>query len=89
MRTTPSTPSCAESCTVLILIVGVTVGGGYAIAALTGSSQGDGWYEGLERPSWTPSNSVFGPTWAVLYVTMALAGSFSSYIYIKCVVVQL
>lgn len=33
-----------------------------------------GWYNTqIERPSWTPPNWVFGPVWAVLYLSMAVA----------------
>lgn len=32
-----------------------------------------GWYQGLERPSWTPPDAVFGPVWTVLYIFMAVA----------------
>lgn len=32
-----------------------------------------GWYARIEKPSWTPPNSVFGPVWSVLYLMMAVA----------------
>jgi benzodiazapine receptor len=32
-----------------------------------------GWYQGLEKPSWTPPDAVFGPVWTVLYIFMAVA----------------
>lgn len=31
------------------------------------------WYAGLEKPSYTPSDRVFGVVWPVLYVVMVLA----------------
>jgi len=31
------------------------------------------WYPTLAKPSWTPSNAIFGPVWTVLYVLMAFA----------------
>ena len=30
-------------------------------------------YQGLDRPSWAPPASVFGPVWTLLYVAMAVA----------------
>jgi tryptophan-rich sensory protein len=32
------------------------------------------WYEGLEKPAYTPASWVFGPVWAFLYAMTALAG---------------
>ncbi|MCC7273415.1 MAG: tryptophan-rich sensory protein [Alphaproteobacteria bacterium] len=45
------------------------------LAALTGAMFRPGeWYERLAKPAWRPPNWLFGPAWAVLYVTIALSG---------------
>ncbi len=31
------------------------------------------WYDGLDRPAWTPPSWVFGPVWTVLYLLMGVA----------------
>ncbi|MDQ3810030.1 MAG: tryptophan-rich sensory protein [Chloroflexota bacterium] len=33
----------------------------------------DSWYRRLRKPSWTPSDRVFGPVWIALYTQMAVA----------------
>lgn len=33
----------------------------------------DGWYDGINKPSWNPPAWIFGPAWTVLYATMAVA----------------
>jgi tryptophan-rich sensory protein len=31
------------------------------------------WYQGLAKPPLTPPNAIFGPTWTILYLMMAVA----------------
>ena len=40
-------PGASESCVVLLFIVGVTVGGGFATSALTMADTGDDWLVAL------------------------------------------
>jgi tryptophan-rich sensory protein len=44
-----------------------------AIGGLSASSAASD-YAALNRPAWAPSPAVFGPVWAVLYTTIAVAG---------------
>ena len=45
----------------------------FGVAALSSLNPIDDWYAGLNRPSFSPPNSVFGPVWTVLYLCMAIA----------------
>jgi translocator protein len=33
----------------------------------------ENWYAKLAKPSWTPPDSVFGPVWSAIYLSMAIA----------------
>lgn len=52
--------------------VGVCLGVG-GLGALSTTSEVAGWYQTIDKPSWTPPDSVFGPVWTVLYVLMGVA----------------
>ena len=46
-----------------------------AAAAYTGMNYLPGpFYEALQKPAWTPPDTVFPPVWAALYVLIAIAG---------------
>lgn len=32
------------------------------------------WYRGLDKPTWTPPDWLFGPAWSLLYLLIAIAG---------------
>jgi len=55
----------------LIAIVLLT----FAAAAVGGlaSVRASSFYEALERPTWAPSATLFGPVWTVLYTLMAIS----------------
>ncbi len=33
----------------------------------------DGWYAGIQKPSWSPPSWLFGPVWSILYGMMGVA----------------
>lgn len=66
-------PKALESFVTFVLIIGITVGGGAAVGLIVGGFTGDPWYDSLQKPSWNPPNSVFGPVWTMLYILMGLA----------------
>jgi translocator protein len=57
-------------------------GGAMAVSALVGRRYGpepshpdiDRWYHGLDKPSYTPPDQVFGGVWPVLEVLLAVGG---------------
>ncbi|HPU07337.1 MAG TPA: tryptophan-rich sensory protein [Thermogutta sp.] len=56
----------------LVLIVGVCLGAGL-LGSIATTSQVDGWYKTLNKPSWNPPSQVFGPVWTTLYILMGVA----------------
>ena len=52
----------------LIVVFGAVLLGGSTVRTEVGE-----WYEGLNKPGFTPPNWLFGPVWTVLYLAMAVA----------------
>lgn len=55
----------------LVVFIVLVVGIGLLIGA---TNTPGAWYAGLNKPSFNPPNWIFGPTWTVLYVMIAVAG---------------
>ena len=59
---------------VALVVFTVLVGAVSFVGNLATSSGMDGWFQDLDKPSWQPPDSVFGPVWAGLYVLIIVAG---------------
>lgn len=56
----------------LVLAVMISVTAGW-IGSLFTSMSVSTWYQTLEKPTFTPPSSVFGPVWTTLYLLMGVA----------------
>lgn len=56
----------------VVLSLGVGALGGYWTARSIPT-----WYEHLNKPTWNPPKSVFGPVWTGLYILMGVAAGFA------------
>jgi translocator protein len=55
----------------LAVFLVAVVGGGLLVGA---ANLPGAWYQGLEKPLFTPPNLLFAPTWTTLYVLISVAG---------------
>lgn len=46
---------------------------GFLSGQISGSGEGNGWYQAMEKPSFLPPGAVFGIVWSLLYLLMGLA----------------
>jgi len=56
----------------LAVFIAVCLGAGGLGAAAT-TSEINGWYRTIAKPSWNPPDFAFGPVWTTLYIMMAIA----------------
>ena len=59
---------------VFFLVVCLGAGG---LGAIATTPEIDGWYRTLDKPTWNPPDSVFGPVWTTLFIFMAVAACWS------------
>ena len=57
------------------LAVGICLLVGVGGALFSANPDLDTWYSRLNRPSFVPPDSVFGPVWTILYVVMGLCAA--------------
>lgn len=55
-----------------IVSIAICLGIGALGAGLT-SPEIPGWYRSINKPSWNPPDSIFGPVWTMLYVMMGIS----------------
>ena len=66
------TPRREETIALFLFLLACLAAG--AIGSLVTTPAVEGWYQGIQKPTWTPPNQVFGPVWGTLYIMMAFAG---------------
>jgi tryptophan-rich sensory protein len=71
---TPDAPQKSTATLLVGLIVSIVVC--FSAAAIGGfatTSSIEGWYAGINKPTWNPPNWIFGPVWSTLYLMMAVS----------------
>lgn len=74
MTTTPNTTANTTGRSILALAGFLLLS--FAAGAIGGRATYPaipGWYQSLEKPSWTPPDWLFGPAWTTLYILMGVA----------------
>ena len=66
-----STPRRTEGLALVVFIAACLLIG--ALGAVSTASSVDTWYAGLNKPSWNPPGSIFGPVWTTLYLMMGVS----------------
>lgn len=64
-----------NSLAVKIIISCIVITGLGLLSGLMTTSEIQGWYTTLNKPSWNPPNWLFGPVWTTLYIMMGIAFS--------------
>lgn len=70
---TDAAPAAAAEYGALAGFVGLGLAAGAAGAVATQRGL-QGWYQGLEKPGFTPPNAIFAPVWTTLYGLIGVAG---------------
>lgn len=65
-------PSSQRAVAVLGVLLGAS-GTAAGVGAVPTVRAVEGWYQRLDKPSWTPPDRAFGPAWTVLYAAQAVA----------------
>lgn len=58
----------------ILICVTLCVGLG-AASGFSTSSEINGWFQTIQKPSWNPPNWIFGPMWTTLYILMGTAAA--------------